>query len=418
MKIFILFSLIQIHLTVDLKTLRMMFDRGLDEVKTPKINKQYIYQRIKLEFNHENTVQLNYGLNNETFTSQIPLDFKIDLQWPDVMINAMNSRGCLEGDSCAKDINHENKNSNYQTIAYSYFTAKGYLGFNRIRPGELDILSTKEIDNYLQLPLQFYSSDQLTANVLGLSPKSNLWKYWESMYHFPSKRINLSIIFKQDQPLMVFDSAIDTEKEILYKVAKNKDSYQFAAVMNFESAGLTASDTIINVCIANQADQTFRIEQKYFHLIKESLCKKPSECAKVSDLKDTPKFSLQVAMKDYQRADAVFTSTFFVSSLYKIKGDDIIWKIDQTTLTETNQGCQLILEQNFLAEKQLMISNDLNDPEFLYIGFKVIDPSEFSKLNFYSIIMVLMFLLSISLFVIYMILNHSLNKLLKKENLA
>lgn len=415
---FILFSIFtSFCLNVDLKTLKAMLDRGLDEVQPKKETKMYIYQRARLDITQNNLVQLNYGLNNETFTSQTPMNFKIDLQWPDVLIN-MNSKGCLEEDSC-KPINQNDKeNKNYQGIPFTYFNANGFLGINRIRPGELDVNSISEVQNFLKLPIQFYdNSNQMTQNILGLAPNSKVWEFWQSIYHFPSKRINISMIFKQDHPFLIFDSNINEDTEILFKVKKNLKNYLFEAKIDFQDEFKNYTDKPTFVCIANQLDQTMRLNEELFDSIKKSLCKNPGDCGKVSDLKENPIFSIKLKMQDHKRAEDYFTSIFFVNSLYKIKGEEIVWKIAQTSESEIAEGCHIILEQNFLQEKQLMISNNLEDAENLYIGFKLIDPSDFSKLNFYSIIMVLMFLLTISLLVIYIILNNSLNRLLKKENM-
>jgi len=342
----------------------------------------------------------------------------------------MNTRGCGEEDGCVKPPNADHNTENYQGLAYSYFTAQGFLGFNRVRPGELDVTSLTEIRNFFSLPIQFYeNTEQMTANVLGLAPNADIWAYWASLYHFPGKRINLSFIFTQDQPFIIFDSAIDPEKEILFQVKRSSPSYQFPAKYELDTGSQTVdtgasadsqggANKDISVCISNQVDQTFRITEQLFRRIKEAICNQPNDCGRASDLKKDPTFSLTISMKDYKRSDANFTSTFFVSSLYKLDGEEIVWKIDKTTAAETQAGCQLVLEQNFLIEKQLLISYNIDAPDELLVGFRLLDPSDFSKLNYYSIIMVLMLLLTVSLVVIYALMDHSLTKLLKRENLA
>ena len=334
------------------------------------------------------------------------------------MIN-INTRGCHLEDSCSKQNENDRKKAIYQGLSYSYFDAKSFLGVKRIRPGELDIASVTEVQNFLDLPVQFYdNSEQMTFNVLGLAPNSKVWGYWESVYHFPLKRINLQIIFKQDKPFMIFDSALNPDEEVLFRVKKEAETYKFAGRINFKDDKDTITNQDINVCIANQLEQTFRITESLFNSIKATLCKNTVECGKVADLNQEPKFSLQLQMNDYKRADAVFNTTFFINSLYKIVDDRIVWKIDKTSSFEDEAGCQFILEQNFLTDKQLTISNDLTDTEFLYIGIKVLEPGDFSKLNFYTFILIVMILLSISLCTVYVILNNSLNKMLAKENMV
>ena len=418
MKFIIGLILLKLSYLIDIETVRKMLDRGLDDVKALQETKQYLYQRSKLELNHQNSIILSYGLNNDTISTQIELPFKIDLQFPDILIN-MNSRGCLVEDSCEKSSVKEREKAVYQEVSYSYFEAKSFLGVKRIRPGELDVESLKEIPDFHQLPIQFYdNSEQMDYNVLGLSPNSKIWKYWESIYHFPTRRINLSLIYKQDQPFIIFDSAINHAQEILFKVKKTSSSYEFKAKINFKDNEAKMTNQEINVCISNKIDQTFRISEPLFISIKNTLCKNSEDCGKASDLKESPEFFLQLEMNDHNRTDSVFNTTFFVNSLYNIQDENIIWKIDKTSVLEDEAGCQFILEQNFLAEKQLMISNDLDDPENLYIGIKVLEPGEFSKLNFYSFILIIMILLSVSLCTVYIILNNSLNKLLVKENMA
>ena len=82
MKIVFTSMLIALRLQLNLGDLRKLIDDGLEAPKKKEEIKQYIYQRIKLDISNQNTIPLNYGLNNETFSSQIELQFKIDLQYP------------------------------------------------------------------------------------------------------------------------------------------------------------------------------------------------------------------------------------------------------------------------------------------------------------------------------------------------
>ena len=62
-----------------------------------------------------------------------------------------------------------------------------------------------------------------------------------------------------------------------------------------------------------------------------------------------------------------------------------------------------------------MLSNNIEDEEFMYAGLKLINERDFSKIDFYSITMLIFLIAAVSLSVVYFILNSSLNKLIEKE---
>jgi hypothetical protein len=67
-----------------------------------------------------------------------------------------------------------------------------------------------------------------------------------------------------------------------------------------------------------------------------------------------------------------------------------------------------------LKDRYLLISKNI-ESELFYVGFKIILPSDFSIIDFYSITVTILGVIAVSLLVVFIILNNSLNKLIEKE---
>jgi hypothetical protein len=391
----------------------------------------YLYQRVKMLFDKEGRLTLHFGIHNETFTSQ-PIQFVPDLAENSVIMN-INQNGCLEENSCYSVDQNSRESADYQQVNYDYFVGQSFLGVNRVRPGELIVNSVQEIKDFYKLPIRFTDkSEAVKNNIIGLAPNSPVWSYWSNVYHFPSKFINITFNFNRENEYVMFDSAIHHDKEVLFKVKKNENFFRFRGFMNLRKSA--ESEQLIqkfeegnrsdekygeeaNICVANQRDLTMRVTRSLFDKIKELLCKNPGDCGKVSDLIQDPEFVLSLTVENYKTETVPFKSVFFASSLYRVEGNDIIWKIDALTPEESISNCQIILEQHFLREKYFLVSNPIDDNEYMYVGFKLMEVSDFYKFDFYTITMIILMLSSISLLVIYIILNYKLKKLLQKENL-
>ena len=164
LKLILLISTILKLYTTSFKTTIKTYniDRGLEnsseqeqETNTEKLKteenkkKQYLYERVKLDFNQNSTIFLNYGLNNSTFTSDSLLDFNIDLGYSEILIN-LNSKGCRLMDNCHKEIENSNRNIDfYKGNEISNFDAFIFLGINRVRPGTLFSEENEELKHFL-----------------------------------------------------------------------------------------------------------------------------------------------------------------------------------------------------------------------------------------------------------------------------
>lgn len=61
-----------------------------------------------------------------------------------------------------------------------------------------------------------------------------------------------------------------------------------------------------------------------------------------------------------------------------------------------------------------MLSNNLDQPH-MYIGLKFVIPSDFATFDFYTITITLLSVIAISLLIVFIVLNNSLNKMIEKE---
>ena len=378
--------------------------------------KLYLYQRIKMDFNQDSTIHLNYGLDKEKFTSTSLLDFKIDLNYNHILISESIKR-CHEDENCQKLDDGNQSEDNYYGHVYTYIKGTGFLGVNRVRPGEIIVEKNEDIENFYKLPIRFFYADQVMENnVLGLAPSSPIWHYWKDIYHFPGKHVNMTICYNKDNEYVLFDSYIDMDKEIMFKVDKGSTAFRFKASLKYSDKNTTPEEKPYEICISNQPNLTMKLTQPIMDRIKTALCVNPSNCTRGSDLvKKDPIIDFQLKMADHERSEAFFISNFKLSSFYTIKDDKIHWKIESLTAEEENSGCQIILEQEFLKEKYLMISNNIEDDDSIYVGFKLILPSDFTKFDFYTVTMIVLIIATIALFIVFMVLNNSLNKLIEKE---
>lgn len=302
-------------------------DKELENIKQSEQIKMYIYQRVKLNYDENQKIELHQGMNKKTFTTIQPMLFKIDLSTNSVLIK--NTKECLEEEGCFK-VNEGKKDFKiYQGNQLDYYQAKTFIGVNRIRPGELNVDSYTDLGHFLELNVLIYSADRFNDNVIGLSPSSSLWSYWSSIYHFPQNKINISILTSQDHNFLLFDSKIEEEKEILFQVKKNSNNYLFKGHMNYMDKTLNIKNQEVNVCVANEAGMTLRFEKSFFNQIKETLCKDPSSCGKCSDIQPEPKLFLELIMEDYRKKNGSFTRKYFLSSLYTCTDDKLQWNINQ-----------------------------------------------------------------------------------------
>lgn len=381
-------------------------------------SKMYLYQRVKMEFNQNSTIFLHYGLNNQTFTSGSILDFNIDLGYSEILIN-LNSKSCRLIDNCHRKIENTKRNIDfYKGNEISNFDAKIFLGVNRIRPGTLHTDKNEELQHFYNLPVKFYDNfDSVKDNILGLSPNSPIWKYWKDIYNFPNKHINITICYNQEHEYVLYDSYIDMEKEILFRVEKKSPDFKFKAVLNYNDNKFAVNNQDVNVCISNEKNLSMKLTRSIMDHLKNSLCKNPQQCEKASDLNENVDINFQIKMEDHLRKDNFFSTKFYMSSFYYLVGNEIVWKIDNLSEKEEISGCEIIFEQEFLKEKYLLISNNIDDEEYIYVGFKLILPSDFSKFDFYSISIIIISIVAVSLFIVFFVLNNSLNKLIEKEDL-
>lgn len=102
--------------------------------------------------------------------------------------------------------------------------SKVFLGVNRIRPGEISEDKKESLNNFFNLPVRFYDyNGNIKDNILGMAPNSPIWNYWKNLYHYPGKHINMTICYNENNEYVLFDSYINMEEEILFRVEKKSN---------------------------------------------------------------------------------------------------------------------------------------------------------------------------------------------------
>ena len=164
------------------------------------------------------------------------------------------------------------------------------------------------------------------------------WNYWAKVYNFPNEAINLTLCYYKDHEYILFDSKIDFEKEIILKVPKKSDMYKFQGELDFRAPGSEKQlhNTDVTLCIDNKENLTMRVTPLLMKLIKEILCKDPSQCTRETDLKNPDlEFNMDFKLRfyDYNKENSQSVANFFAAKFYpssfveKHKGD-LLWKVE------------------------------------------------------------------------------------------
>jgi hypothetical protein len=410
----------QNHIDVDPNTDDIEEENRIKEEGEKKKLKMFLYQRRKFEMNQELLIDLNFGFDLDKKVSGQVLSFHPDLAYDKVLVQ-MAKAECLEENQCTKPEDGKREEGDYNAKSYSYFNGLSFLGVQRIRPGELSRDDEHNLDHFFTLPMRFYDDAQeFNQNILGLGPNSDVWSYWSSIYNFPSGFINLTLCYYKHHEYILFDSKIDFDNEIILKVPKNSNMYMFKGSMDFDDKELNLKDgdfkfQELNLCLGNEPGLTMKVVPSIMDLIKKSLCETPDRCSMASDLKKDSDMELSLKFTDFQKEKSFFKAKFFKNSFVEKAGEDLNWKVELIKDLKNNEKCDIILHQEFLKEKYLMISYDLKDPDSLYIGFKIMRESDFSKFDFYFYSILLFLILTITMMVLFIILNYKINRFIEKE---
>jgi hypothetical protein len=401
-------------------------DSGSDDLEQEKKAKEegeneklkmFLYQRRKFEMDDNLLINLNFGFDLDKKVSWKVLPFHVDLGFDKVLIN-LNNGDCQENMQCTKVNKGIRNTGSYNSKGYSYYDGLSFLGVQRIRPGELSRDEDHNLDHFFTLPMRFYDNNEdLSQHILGLGPNSDVWKYWADIYNFPSGNINLTLCYYKHHEYILFDSKIDFDNEIILKVPKKSDVYMFQGNLQFNDKVIgkeLKNDQIVNLCLGNEEGLTMKVTPSIMELLKTSLCKNVEDCSEESDLKDSDmEFTLK--FEDFQKENSFFAARFFKNSFVEVHKGELHWKVELINERKNKQNCQIILEQEFLREKYLMISYDLKNPDSLFIGFKIMRDSDFSKFDFYFYSIMLFIILTITMMVLFIILNYKINRFIEKE---
>ena len=401
-------------------------DSGSDDLEQEKKAKEegenkklkmFLYQRRKFEMDENLMIDLNFGFDLDKKISGNVLPFHADLGFDKVLVN-LNSGDCDEKMQCTKADKGTRNTGVYDSRDYSYYDGLSFLGVQRIRPGELSRDEDHNLDHFFTLPMRFYdNTEDLSQNILGLGPNSDIWKYWADIYNFPNGNINLTLCYYKHHEYILFDSKIDFDNEIILKVPKKSNVYSFQGNLQFNDKVIGKSlknDQIVNLCLGNEEGLTMKVTPSIMELLKTSLCKNVDDCSEEEDLKDSDmEFSLK--FEDYQKENSFFAARFFKNSFVEVHKGELHWKVELINERKNKENCQIILEQEFLREKYLMISYDLKNPDSLFIGFKIMRDSDFSKFDFYFYSVMLFLILTITMMVLFIILNYKINRFIEKE---
>lgn len=418
---------------ISLATSKAAIDTGVDDIPTPRklietkninidgedsLYKMFLFQRVKIDFDTNSTIALHYGMDPELFRSTASLPFHIDIEFNHVLIN-MNSHECVDEENCHK-INEGKRDTHvYNGTSYTYFNATSFLGVNRVRSGEITVEKSEDIANLYTLPIRFYDNiEGLSRNVLGLGPNSPAWEYWKRAYHFPAKHINITLSYNSDNEYMLYNSYINRDNEIMFALENDKDKpnqlYMFKATLTFKSTKINF-EGFKNVCLSSKDNLMMRVSQPILNDLRSELCKEPAHCVKITDLKPNPEINIGLTMADSLNPERKFNTKLFRNAIYEIEDGNIKWKVEGITPSDYNAECDIILEKEFLKEKYLLLSYGFSEPATMHVGFKLVLPSDSSRVDSYLITIIVLSIATVALFIAYMFIDYSLGKMIEKQ---
>lgn len=188
------------------------------------------------------------------------------------------------------------------------------------------------------------------VNVLGLSPKSDMWADWNNEYYFRYETLNITYHRYPGNEFINFYSEI--RKDDILVLVSEQNRYIFDA--SFVDGNFSKS---VKVCIKSNADIFFDLSDSLYQHFKEIICKSGSACTTNNDLKDKLEGVVSIDIVDSISGEKISTEVN-IDDLVSVskKGEDFSYNFG---LNSDNlfTDCDIILQNKFFEHYYFLISN-------------------------------------------------------------
>lgn len=301
------------------------------------------------------------SLNEKNFTNKIY--FQIDFAFRNILLSS--------DEICDPSLNCEitdeySKIGYYNGKKYFYKIAKTFIGLNHLK-NDIYYLK-KNFKNYFHEKIRLLENkSQINKNIIGLSPNSLIWQYWQNLYNFQKNRIHL--IFsnhKHYNKIILFNLPI-FKNDIWIDVKKNENEFNFQGTFilktNYEFKEK------IKICLKYENDLFFEIKEELFILLKLALCKNVSKCENKNDLKND-NFFFKIVF--YDKHEQNKSLNIYTEDMYRIDKENKIHWLFKKIEKNKNSHYDFILQKKFFSKFLLRIINNFQK-DFIQISFEEVN---------------------------------------------
>lgn len=239
----------------------------------------YVESKRFLPLSEPNIVQLYVGLNkNDGYRSKVA-DFHIDFEFAHTMITS--------DFDCRPETGCRYENDEVVTLVYRnlHVTARRiviFLGLAHLKPREA---VDPPLDQLIAHKALLATTDNLTRNVLGLSPQSTVLEYLDHIYKYKVDTLRLQIFNYPTYRYAIF-SNLPTESGKIYEEQPPKvEVFTVNAWVTLTDSNQREQRFTGRACVSNDApDLALRVDPTNYFNLKAAICTDPEKCEKEDDL--------------------------------------------------------------------------------------------------------------------------------------
>lgn len=336
-----------------------------------------LYQRPTLHINPEaNTVDLYLGLTKDDLETAQQLPFVIDFNYSHILVN--ENINCDDLGYCEQD-GDATQTDSFNGKDYSYKSILTLAATQIISPAEIDEIVAEAVSKSRIRMLQ--NKPEGIPNVLGLSPLSDVWNYWNEQYYIRYEKLNITYHRYPNNEFMVFNSKI-TKDDVLV-IAPIEEKLMFTTELAGDGFILS-----VNNCVKMDKEVFFELNDNLYDTIRTLICKIGTPCQNQNDLRSPISESISFNLID-SNSNKTKNFVIKIKDLYKLdkKTGVLTLHFDRNT-DAAFSTCDIILQNKFFEKYYLLISYLVVDDKELRVGFGKIGDGDFYIKNLWKWVLI------------------------------
>lgn len=366
----------------------------------------YIESRRYLVLSEKNIIQLYYGLNkNQNYKSKV-ISVEMDFEFEGVILSSEIE--CTPEVSCEFQETEKTKLVyRDQTISVQKVTI--FLGLAQLKRNEV---VNPAIGRLASLHAYLAVDDTLNKNVLGVSPQSPVYEYFDRIYQFKHDTFRIKMFnfpsFRyvivnnlQNESFRVFEEQPETVKQFTIKA--------FASIIDG-----TGREKMFcgRACVRNYEPQlALRLDTKHYVDLLTAICADAENCNHKSNLfPDWEKVAFTLSYGDQNEPTKNQRVVLFGDDLVEVfENGDI--KLLFAPIDTVGPKCDMYLEHLFFESVFISIKYSLNDKKKM-IALENINPKQFYYLTPFATVCHTLLVCLYSIIIVYIVYSK---KQLKKH---